>query len=113
MADVRQWRQSLSQPRYSLEGWQARLKARDLAWEAERAAQNAEVRAREEAAGLQLQRLHDLARRRELQRAREAEELAAAQARCEDLRRQYVALWEECQQRRAELAREQRELAAR
>ncbi len=99
--------------RYSLEGWQARLKARDAAWEAERAALTAEVRAREEAAGLQLQRLQDLARRRELQRGKEAEELAGARAQCEDLRRQYVALWEECQQRRKEVARDQRDLAAR
>ncbi len=112
-ADCRQRQQSLSQMRSSLEGWQARLKARDLAGEAERTALTAEVQAREKAAGLQLQRLQDLARRREVQRGHEAEELAAARARCEDLRRQYVALWEECQQRRAELAQDQRDLAAR
>jgi pSer/pThr/pTyr-binding forkhead associated (FHA) protein len=112
-AEQRQRQQSLSQMRYSLEGWQARVKARDAAWAGERATLLAETRAREEAAGLQLKRIQDLARRRDVQRAKEAEELAAARARCEDLRLQYVALWEECSQRREELAREHRDLAAR
>ncbi|HVS37965.1 MAG TPA: FHA domain-containing protein [Gemmataceae bacterium] len=112
-AELRQKQQDLSQMCLFLEGWQARLKARDAAWQTERAALTAEVQVREEAAGLQLQRLEDLTRRREAQRGQEAEELAAARERCEDLRRQYVALWDECRQRRAELAREQRDLAAR
>ncbi len=112
-ADLRQKQQSLSQMRYSLEGRQARLKVRDLAWEAERKAQLAGIQGREETVGLAVRRLHELAQQREQQRREEADELAAARTECEDLRRQYASLWSECQQRRAELAREQRDLAAR
>jgi chromosome segregation protein len=111
-----EWRQrllALTQTRHSLEGWQTRLTARETAWEGERATLLSDAKAREEAADLQLRRLRHLARRRELQRGKEAEELTAARARCEDLRRAYVALWKECQQRRKELAREQRDMATR
>jgi pSer/pThr/pTyr-binding forkhead associated (FHA) protein len=109
----RQRQQALTQARHSLEGWQARLTARETAWECERATLLSDAKGREEAAEQQLRRLRDLARRREVQRAKEAEGLAAALSRCEDLRRQYVALWKECQQRRKELTREQCDLAAR
>jgi Inner membrane component of T3SS, cytoplasmic domain len=112
-ADGRQRQQALTQARHSLEGRQARLTAHETAWEAERATLLIDAKGREEAAGLQLARLRNLARRREVQRAKEAEELTAGLSRCEDLRRQYVALWKECQQRRKELARDQRDMAAR
>ena len=112
-AEGRQRQQALTQARHSLEGWQARLTARETAWEAERATLLSEVNGREEAAMLQLARLRNLARRREVQRAKEAEQLTADLTRCEDSRRQYVALWKECQQRRKELAHEQRNMAAR
>jgi len=111
-----EWRQrqlALTQTRHSLEGWQTRLTARETAWEGERAALLSDAKAREEAAHLQLRRLNHLARRRELQRGTEAVELTAARTRCDDLRQAYVALWKECQQRRKELAREQRDMAAR
>jgi hypothetical protein len=112
-AESRQRQQSLAQLRLSLEGWQARLTAREAAWEGERDALLAEVRAREEAAESFSRRVQDLSRRRTVLRRKEAEELAAARARCEDLRRQYASLWQECQQRRNALAQEQRDLAAR
>jgi chromosome segregation ATPase len=112
-AEWRQRQQALTQLRHSLEGWQARLIGRETTWEGERATLLSEIKAREEAAELQLRRLRHLARQRELQRGNEAEELAAARERCEEVRRQYVALWKECQQRRKELAREQRDMAAR
>ena len=54
-----------------------------------------------------------MGRRRHAQRRQEAEELAAVRKGCEDLRQQYVGLWEECQRRRKELSQEQRGLAAR
>ena len=111
-AECRKRQQVLAQMRFSLEGWQARLRSREATWEAERAGLLTQVRAREEAAVGLLKRLQDLARRRQAQRAKEVEELAGARKRCEDLRQQYVVLWEECQRRRTELSREQRELAA-
>jgi pSer/pThr/pTyr-binding forkhead associated (FHA) protein len=112
-AEWRQRQQKFAQARHSMEGWQARLTARETAWEGERASLLTDAKAREDAADQQLRRLRHLARRRELQRGKEAEELTAARIRCEDLRRAYVALWKECQQRRKELAREQRDMAAR
>ncbi len=112
-AEGRQRQQALTQARHSLEGWHARLMARETAWESERLILLSDVQKREEVAELQLQRLRNLARRREVQRAKEAEGLAAALSRCENLRQQYVALWKEYQQRRKELTREQCETAAR
>ena len=109
----RQRQQKSAQTRLSLEARQMHLAAREASWTAERAALLCDIKAREEAANLQLRRFHHLARRREAQRRKEAEELTAGQGRCEDLRRQYVALWKECQLRRKELAGEQRDMAAR
>jgi hypothetical protein len=112
-AEWRQRHQALIQTRHSLEGWQARLTARESAWESERITLLSDVKAREEAAESQLRRLRNLAHRRDAQRVKEAEGLAASLSRCEDLRRRYIALWKECQQRRKELAREQCDMAAR
>jgi hypothetical protein len=112
-AEHRQRRQELVQLRGALEARQARLTAREAAWEAERETLLADVRAREEAAAALARRVEGLSRRRGAQRRKEAEELAAARARLEDMRRQYAAMWQECQGRRNALANEQRDLAAR
>ncbi len=112
-ADWRQAQQALTQKRHALEGRQARLTGREAAWEGERGTLLGEARAREEAAEFQLRRLRHLTRRGEARRGKEAEALAAAQSRCEEARRQYVVLWKECLQRRKEIAREQRDMAAR
>jgi hypothetical protein len=103
----------LTQLHVALEAWQARLTAREAAWEAERSAVLAEAQAREEAAAAVTRRIETLGRRRGAQRRKEAEEWAAARERYEACRRQYTALWEECRQHREALALERRDLAAR
>jgi hypothetical protein len=111
--ELRQRQQELSEVRVGLEGWQARLTAREAAWEAERTALLTQVRAREEAAAAQVERLEELRQRRLRRRGDELEAVRQARARCEELRKDYAALWQEYQERRAQLAQEQRELAAR
>jgi hypothetical protein len=71
-----------------------------------------DVRGREELAESQMKRLEDMRQRRARRRGQEIEELRVARAQHEQMRRDYALLWEECQNRRAELIREQRELSA-
>jgi pSer/pThr/pTyr-binding forkhead associated (FHA) protein len=110
-ADLRQRVQALSQVRCALEGWQAQLTAREAAWEAERASVLAEVQAREEAAAAAVRRLEEVHERRIRRRGEEIEALRTARERLEQLRQDYASLWQECQERRAHLAQEQRALA--
>jgi pSer/pThr/pTyr-binding forkhead associated (FHA) protein len=110
--EVRQRQEALGEVRCALEGWQARLTAREAAWEGERAALLAEVRAHDERAEAQVQRLEELRERRVRRRSQEIEATRIACLRHEEMRRDYVSLWQECQQRRATLAQEQRALAA-
>ncbi len=111
--ECRQRQKELVETRHSLEGWKSRVRMQEVSWETERAGLTAQVRAREVAAARLMKRLQEMARRLHAQRAKEAEELAAVRKGCEELRQQYVRLWEECQRRRKELAHEQRALAAR
>jgi hypothetical protein len=113
LAELAQRQQALSEVRCGLEGWQARLTAREAAWEAERAAVLAEVQAREEAAAAQVTRLEELRNQRQRRWAEEVEADRQARAQCEEMRRDYAALWKECQERRARLAQQQRDLNAR
>ncbi len=112
-AALRQRQEELVQQRSSLEGRQAQLAAREAALAAERGLLLAEVRAREEiAAGLQ-ERLATLKQKWAARRRKELENLKAVRARCAEARRHYVALWRQCLERRAAVARQQRELAVR
>ncbi len=111
--ECRQRQMGLVQMRHSLEGWKSRIRMRETGWETERAVLTAQTRAREIAAARVMRRLQEMARRLHGQRSKEAAELVAARNTCEELRQQYVRLWEECQRRRKELSREQRALAAR
>lgn len=111
-AELRQRQEALAGVRCQLEGWQARLRSHETTWEGERAALLAEVQAREEVAASQVRRLEDLRQRWARRRRQELEDLQAARASCEELRRHHAALWQECQKRRAKLAQEQRETAA-
>jgi hypothetical protein len=113
LAELCQRQQGLSEVRCSLEGWQARLTAREAAWEAERDSLLAEVRAREEVAAAQAARLEELRNQRLKRWAEEVEADRQARAQCEEMRRDYAALWKECQERRARLADVQRDLNAR
>ena len=106
--ECRQRQKGLVQMRHSLEGWKSRIRMREVGWEAERAGLTAQVQAREVAAARLMKRFQEMARRLHARRGQEAAELAAARKGCEDLRQQYVRLWEECQRRRKELSREQR-----
>jgi hypothetical protein len=109
---VRRRQQALAEVRAGLEGCQARLAAREAAWQAQREAALAEVRAREETAEALAARLEEAGQRWARRRAEEVEEVRQALGRCEELRQDYAALWQECQERRASMAREQRALAA-
>lgn len=72
----------------------------------------ADVRAREAMAEAQVQRLEEMRQRRLRRRSQEIEELRVARAQYEQMRRDYALLWQECQERRAGLIGEHRELAA-
>jgi hypothetical protein len=111
-ADLRQRQQALFDIRCSLEAWQAQLTARETFLDNERLMLLADVRAREEMAEAQAQRLEEIRQRRARRRSQEIEELRVARAQHEQMRRDYVLLWQECQERRAVLIREHRELAA-
>ncbi|HTU88479.1 MAG TPA: hypothetical protein VMF69_00130, partial [Gemmataceae bacterium] len=104
--------QALFDVRCSLEAWQARLTARETFLDNERVMLLADVQAREEAAESQARRLEEIRQRRTRRRSQEIEELRLARAQHEQMRRDYALLWQENQDRRAELIREHRELAA-
>ncbi|HEY7424536.1 MAG TPA: FHA domain-containing protein [Gemmataceae bacterium] len=111
-ADLRRRQHALFEVRCSLEAWQARLTARETFLDNARVMLLADVRAREEVAEAQVQRLEEMRQRRIRRRSQEIEELRVARAQHEQMRRDYALLWQECQERRAELIREHRELSA-
>jgi hypothetical protein len=111
-ADLRLRQQALFDIRCSLEAWQARLTARETFLDNERIMLLADLRGREEIAEAQARRLEEIRQRRARRRSQEIEELRVARSQHEQMRRDYALLWQECQERRAELVREQRELAA-
>ncbi len=110
--ELRRSQQALCDVRCSLEAWQARLTARETFLDNERVMLLADVQAREELAESQMKRLEEMRQRRAHRRGQEIEELRVARAQHEQMRRDYALLWQECQDRRAELIREQRELSA-
>jgi hypothetical protein len=99
--------------RCALEGWHARLTAREAGWEADRAAFLAEAHEREEILSAQAAQREELCRHRLERWEQEIESLRRARAQCEEIRRDYAQLWKEFQERRAGLARQQRELTTR
>jgi hypothetical protein len=111
-AELSRRQQALLDVRSSLEAWQARLTARETFLDNERLMLLADVRRREELAETQARRLEEIRQRWTRRRSQEIDELRAARAQHEQMRRDYVLLWQECQERRTELIREQRELAA-
>ena len=111
--DLHRRQQELFEVRCSLEAWQARLTARETFLDNERLMLLADVKVREEQAEAQMQRLEEIRQHRAQRRAREIEELRVVRAQHEQMRRDYVLLWQECQDRRSELIRAQRDLTAR
>jgi hypothetical protein len=110
--DLRRRQRELFEVRCSLEAWQARLTARETFLDNERVMLLADVRGREEQAEGTARQLEELRQRRARRREQEVEELRQARQQHEQMRRDYVLLWQECQDRRAELIREHRDLAA-
>jgi pSer/pThr/pTyr-binding forkhead associated (FHA) protein len=97
--------------REHLEGWLARLSAREATWEGERERLLIQVQAREEAAQKQLAALLELRRRWSQRRRQEVKQVRGRLARFLETRKQYAKLWEDCFRRRAVLEREQRAVA--
>jgi pSer/pThr/pTyr-binding forkhead associated (FHA) protein len=111
-ADLCRRQQALFEIRCSLEAWHARLTARETFLDNERVMLLADVKAREEVAEARAKRLEEMRQRRACRHSQELEEMRLARAQHEQMRRDYALLWQECQERRAELIREHRELAA-
>lgn len=111
-SDLRRRQHALFDVRCALEAWQARLTARETFVDNERVMLLADVRAREEMAEAQVQRLEEIRQRRLRRRSQEIEELRSARAHHEQMRRDYALLWQECQDRRTQLIAEHREVAA-
>jgi hypothetical protein len=110
-ADLRRRGEAAAQLRAHLDGWQARLTAREAAWEADRESLLAAVRGREEAARRHAEVLAGLRHRWVRRRKKEAAALRGELQRCAAARQQYAGLWEECQGRAAALERQQRAVA--
>ncbi len=111
--DLRRRQEALFEVRCSLEAWHARLTARETFLDNERVMLLADVRGREELAEARTRRLEELRQKHVRRRGQEMEELRQARTLHEQMRHDYTLLWQECQDRRAELIRGQRDLAAR
>jgi hypothetical protein len=111
--ELRRRHEEMAQVRQHLLGWQARLRARELAWEAERERLVADLRGREELAERHLASVADLRQRWAKRRRRELELLQQERVACEKVRMQYVNLREERRQRQRELDEERSQLTAR
>jgi hypothetical protein len=110
---IRRRRVELDQERCQLDAWQARLAARQAAWEGERDTLLARVQAREQLARRQLTALVRLRRRWGRRRRREAERFRTEHIRFQEARQQYATLWEDTLRRSAALDQEKRTLAER
>lgn len=109
-----EWRrrhEELHQLRQHLEGWAARLKAREAGWESERDRVLLEARGREQLAERHLAALAQLRQRWARRRRQEVDLTRAERAACERLRRECGALREELLRRGATLEGERRALA--
>ncbi len=102
---------TLAQLRSALEGRQARMTADAQEWQADRARVLAEAQAAEETAAARIKRLERLCRRTRTRHRADTEALHEARLRCEETRKQYVELWQECRTRTEALVREQQTLA--
>jgi hypothetical protein len=111
--EMRRRHEEMGQQRQHLVGWQARLRARELAWEAERDRLVAELRGREQLAERHLAALADLRQRWAKRRRHELELVREERAACEMVRQQYVELREERRRRQRELEEQRSQLGAR
>jgi hypothetical protein len=110
--ELRQRHHELMQLRQHLVGWEARLRARELTWEADRERALTDLRNREELAERHLSAVVDLRQRWAKRRRRELELIQGERAACEKVRHQYVTLREERRRRSWELEEERSRLTA-
>lgn len=110
-AALDQQRQRLEAARGALEGRQARQALHEASFQAERGRLLVHLGERERLLEVRGRLLHDVQRRRNARRAQEREALAAAREQCDEARRQYAALWRECEELRGQLARQETALA--
>ncbi len=110
-AQLEQRQELLAQLRCSLEGRQARLSASAQEWEAERERVLAGAKVCEESAAARVRRLLRLYHRTFKRQRADTEALQTARTRCEETRKQYAVLREECRARMTTLLRDQQALA--
>jgi len=101
----------VAQIRRHLDGWQARLTAREVAWEGERDGHLSRLQARQKHVESERAALSELRLRWIEGRRQELERLRAERTWCEGLRRECAVLREEWFRRGEALEREQRRLA--
>lgn len=110
---LRQQQASSAQIQKHLEGWQARMSARQAIWEGERERLLTDIQCREKTAEQRLASVNQLHQRWTKRRRREIEWLQAERASSDKLRQQCTTLQEACQRRSTALEQAQRDLAER
>jgi hypothetical protein len=105
--------EELAQRRHSLEGWQSRLAVQEADWQTRRELLLADLESRERLLAVRGQHLEEVHRRRNARRRDEIAALKSAQASCDEARRQYSSLYQECEQLREALERQERKLSSR
>jgi chromosome segregation ATPase len=112
-AELHQKHEALARLRAALEAWQARLAGQEAGWQAQRELLLSDLEARERRLQRRQEQLDEVQRRRNQRRQAEVAELAGARERCEEARRQYSALWQDCERLRQDLLRQEQALAGR
>lgn len=97
--------------RLALEGRQSRLEAERGEWLAHREELLTQVEERERLAQRRREQLDEVQQRRNRQRKRELTELHLVRNRCDEARRQYSQLWQECEGLRDRLSEQERVLS--
>jgi chromosome segregation ATPase len=111
--ELRRRHAELTHLRQHVLGWQARLRSRELTWEAERDRLLSDLRSREALTERHLAALVDLRQRWLKRRRREIEVVQAERAACEKVRQQYTALREQRRRGNRELEEQRGQLTTR
>jgi hypothetical protein len=111
--EIERRREGLSRLRESLEGWQTRLTIQETDGRSQREALVEELASRERLLQTRTRQLEEVHQRRNRRRQHEVVEFQAARARCDEARRQYSALWQECERLRETLGQQERSLSSR
>ena len=101
----------LIQQRQQLEGWAARLRSREAAWQRERDCVLVDIQGREAVLDKQCQALVGLRQRWTERRRQELQRLRAERAACEQLRHEFANLRQECWKRGLALEQQERDLS--